>query len=360
MTLSPDDVEILMTDPQEAVKLANLRYVAEQHLSIIRKKVGRGFAYYKKEEKISDTKTLDRIKGLVIPPAWKNVRITHLHNGHLQVVGRDEKERKQYMYHPVWSNIRNQTKFFKMTAFGKELPKIRKQVEKDLNVEGMPKRKVLALIIRLMEETHIRIGNHYYAKTNKTYGLTTFRSRHVKPFDDGLRFEFIGKKGKEHSITVEDRRLVDLINQCEEIPGWELFKFYNEDGAKQSIDSEMINEYIHELSGEMFSAKDFRTWSATKIFFETLLELGYTEEEKENKKNILTGFDSAAEGLGNTRAVCRSYYVHPKVIETYETGEIVPYFEKVKEEKTSNYAELSETEKAIHTLIQDYKIEIED
>jgi DNA topoisomerase I len=360
MTLSPDDVEILMTDPQEAVKLANLRYVAEQHLSIRRKKVGRGFAYYKKEEKVSDTETLDRIKGLVIPPAWKNVRITHLHNGHLQVVGRDEKERKQYMYHPVWSNIRNQTKFFKMTAFGKELPKIRKQVEKDLDLEGMPKRKVLALIIRLMEETHIRIGNHYYAKTNKTYGLTTFRSRHVKPFDDGLRFEFIGKKGKEHSITVEDRRLVDLINQCEEIPGWELFKFYNEDGAKQSIDSEMINEYIHELSGEMFSAKDFRTWSATKIFFETLLELGYIEEEKENKKNILTGFDSAAEGLGNTRAVCRSYYVHPKVIETYETGEIVPYFEKVKEEKTSNYAELSETEKAIYKLIQDYKIEIED
>lgn len=360
MTLSPDDVETVMTDPHEAVKLANLRYVSENHLSIKRKKVGRGFAYYRKDEKISDTKTLDRIKKLVIPPAWKEVRITHLPNGHLQVVGRDEKERKQYMYHPTWSEIKNQTKFFKMSSFGKMLPKIRKQVDIDLNQKGMPKTKVLALVIRLMEETHIRVGNHYYAKNNKTYGLSTFRTKHVKTFKDGLRFEFIGKKGKEHSITVEDRKLVDLINQCEEIPGWELFKFYNENGEKQSIDSGMINDYIHDLSGEIYSAKDFRTWSASKIFFETLLELGFTEDEKQNKKNILSGFDAAAEGLGNTRTVCRSYYVHPKIIETYETGEIVPYFKKVKEDVKPNYVQLSETEKAIHKLISDYQIEIEE
>ena len=360
MTLSPDDVETVMTDPHKAVKLANLRYVSENHLSIKRKKVGRGFAYYRKDEKISDAKTLDRIKKLVIPPAWKEVRITHLPNGHLQVVGRDEKERKQYMYHPTWSEIKNQTKFFKMSSFGKMLPKIRKQVDIDLNQKGMPKTKVLALVIRLMEETHIRVGNHYYAKNNKTYGLSTFRTKHVKTFKDGLRFEFIGKKGKEHSITVEDRKLVDLINQCEEIPGWELFKFYNENGEKQSIDSGMINDYIHDLSGEIYSAKDFRTWSASKIFFETLLELGFTEDEKQNKKNILSGFDAAAEGLGNTRTVCRSYYVHPKIIETYETGEIVPYFKKVKEDVKPNYVQLYETEKAIHKLISDYQIEIEE
>lgn len=358
MTLSPDDVETLMNDSHKAVKLANLKYVSENHLSIERKKVGRGFAFYKKDEKISDPETVERIKKLVIPPAWKNVRITHFENGHLQVVGRDEKNRKQYIYHPTWSEIRNQTKFFKMTSFGKMLPKIRKQVDTDLNLEGMPKRKVLALVIRLMEETHIRVGNHYYAKTNKTYGLSTFRTRHVKTFKDGLKFEFIGKKGKEHSITLEDQRLIDLINQCEEIPGWELFKFYNEDGEKQSVNSEMINEYIHELSGDMFSAKDFRTWSASKIFFETLLEKGYTEDEKDNKKNILEGFDTAAEGLGNTRAVCRSYYVHPKIIETYENGEIVPYFKKVKNDNVPAYTQLSETEKAIHKLIKDYKIEV--
>ena len=360
MTLSPDDVETVMSDPQEAAKLANLRYVSENHLTILRKKVGRGFAYYKKEEKIKDSKTLERIKSLVIPPAWKNVRISQLPNGHLQVVGRDEKERKQYMYHPTWSEIKNQTKFFKMSSFSKMLPKIRKQVDADLNLEGMPKRKVLALVIRLMEETHIRVGNHYYAKNNKTYGLSTFRTKHVKTLKDGLKFEFIGKKGKEHSITVEDNKLVELINQCEEIPGWELFKFYNENGEKQSIDSGMINEYIHEISGDIYSAKDFRTWSATKIFFETLFELGYTEEEKVNKKNILAGFDAAAQGLGNTRTVCRSYYVHPKVIETYETGEIIPYFKKVKEEIKPKYTELSQPEKAIQSLIRDYKIEIGD
>ncbi|MCP9200776.1 DNA topoisomerase IB [Gramella sp. GC03-9] len=360
MTLSQEDVETVMTNPHEAVKLANLRYVSERHLSIHRKKVGRGFAYYKKDEKISDPDTLDRIKKLVIPPAWKNVRITHLPNGHLQVVGRDDKERKQYMYHPAWSQIRNQTKFFKMSAFAKTLPKIRKQVSKDLELEGMPQRKVLALVIRLMEETHIRIGNQYYAKNNKTYGLSTFRTKHVKTFKNGLKFEFIGKKGKEHSITVENRKLVDLINQCEEIPGWELFKFFDEKGQKQSIDSGMINEYIHEISDDIFSAKDFRTWSATKIFFETLREIGYTEDEKENKKNILQAYDSAAEGLGNTRAVCRSYYVHPKVFETYETGEIVPYFKKIREDDAVDYTRLSEPEKAINKLIQDFEIKVQE
>lgn len=360
MTLSQDDIITLIKDPQEAVRLANLTYVHENHFSIQRKKVGRGFAYYKKDKKISDAKTIERIKKLVIPPGWQNVRITHLKTGHIQVVGRDEKERKQYIYHPVWSKIRNQTKFFKMAAFGKVLPKIRKRVDQDMDLEGMPQRKVLALVIRLMEETHIRIGNHYYARQNETYGLSTFRTKHVKTFKNGLKFEFVGKKGKEHSITVENRKLVDLINQCEEIPGWELFKFYNEDGQKQSIDSGMINDYIHEISGDIFSAKDFRTWSATKIFFETLRDLGYSEEEKENKKNILEAYDAAAEGLGNTRSVCRSYYVHPKVVETYENGKIVPYFNKVKEDADSGYTELSQTEKAILQLIKDYKIELSD
>lgn len=359
MTLSEDEIITLVKDPQEAVKMANLVYVSDRHLSIRRKKVGRGFAYYKKDEKVSDSKTIDRIKKLVIPPAWRDVRITHLKNGHIQVVGRDDKDRKQYMYHPVWSRIRNQTKFFKMSAFAGVLPKIRKQVSLDLELEGMPQRKVLALVLRLMEETHIRIGNQYYAKNNKTYGLSTFRTKHVKTFQNGLKFEFIGKKGKEHSITVENERLVDLINQCEEIPGWELFKFFDENGQKQTIDSGMINEYIHEISGDIFSAKDFRTWSATKIFFESLRELGYAEDEKENKKNILEAYDSAAEGLGNTRAICRTYYVHPKVVETYETGEIVPYFEMVRDDDSPDYIRLSETEKAIQKLIKDYKIELE-
>ncbi|MDT0678732.1 DNA topoisomerase IB [Autumnicola musiva] len=358
MNLSSEEINTLIENPIEAVKMANLVYVSEHHLSINRKKVGRGFAYYRKDQKIADKKVLERIKKLVIPPAWKNVRITHLDNGHLQVVGRDDKERKQYMYHPLWSKIRNQTKFFKIAAFAKLLPKIRKQVDEDLDLDNMSKRKILALIIRLMEETHIRIGNDYYAKNNKTYGLSTFRTRHVKTYKHEIKFEFVGKKGKEHSISVKDKKLIKLVNQCEEIPGWELFKFYDEKGHKQALDSGMINDYIHELSGDMFSAKDFRTWSATKIFFETLKEIGYTSEEKENKKNLITAYDAAASGLGNTRAVCRSYYVHPKIVQAYETGEIVPYFKKVKEDNHQNYTSLSNTEKVILEMIEDYEIDI--
>jgi DNA topoisomerase-1 len=358
MTISPEEINTFISDPYEAVGFANLNYVSEEQLSISRKKVGRGFSYFYKGEKINDNKTIDRIKSLVIPPAWRNVRITHLKNGHLQVVGRDEKNRKQYIYHPVWSKLRNETKFFKMTAFGENLPKIRKQVDKDLDLPEMSQRKVLALILRLMEETHIRIGNQYYAKNNKTYGLSTFRSRHLKTYKHRIKFEFIGKKGKKHSVTVKNKQLIKLVNQCKEIPGWELFKFYDEKGDKHTIDSGMINDYIHEISGDLFSAKDFRTWSATKIFFETLKELGYTEDEKQNKKNMIQAFDASAEGLGNTRAVCRSYYVHPEVVNAYETGEITPYFEQVKNEKNQNYISLSETEKVILNMIRDYEVNI--
>jgi len=358
MTISPEEINTLMSDPYEAIDFANLSYVSEEKLSISRKKVGRGFSYIYKGERLRDKKTIKRIKSLVIPPAWQEVRITHLKKGHLQVVGRDEKNRKQYIYHPIWSKLRNETKFFKMAAFGKNLPKIRKQVDKDLDLPEMNRRKVLALILRLMEETHIRIGNQYYAKKNKTYGLSTFRSRHLKTYKNQIKFEFIGKKGKEHSVTVKNKQLIKLVNQCEEIPGWELFKFYDENGEKHAIDSGMINDYIHEISGDLFSAKDFRTWSATKIFFETLRELGYTKEEKQNKKNMLQAFDASAEGLGNTRAVCRSYYVHPKVVNSYESGEIEPYFSEIKSEDKPDYISLSETEKVILKMIKNYEVNI--
>ncbi|MBO2545478.1 DNA topoisomerase IB [Salegentibacter sp. BDJ18] len=358
MTISPEEINNFISDPYQAIDFANLIYVSEEHLSINRKKVGRGFSYFYKGERVKDKKTLERIKSLVIPPGWKEVRITHLKNGHLQVVGRDEKNRKQYIYHPTWSKLRNETKFFKMAAFGENLPKIRKQVDKDLDLPEMSRKKVLALILRLMEETHIRIGNHYYARKNKTYGLSTFRTRHVKTYKNRIKFEFIGKKGKEHAVTVKNKKLIKLVNQCEEIPGWELFKFYDENGDKHAIDSGMINEYIHEISGDLFSAKDFRTWSATKIFFETLRELGFTKEEKQNKKNLLQAFDASAEGLGNTRAVCRSYYVHPKIINSYETGDIVPYFDKIKAEEKQDYISLSETEKVILNMIKDYEVNI--
>lgn len=358
MTLTPEDVDTILEDPSEAVELANLTYTSEEKLAIRRKKVGRGFSYTIKGEKITDPETLKRIKNLVIPPAWTDVKISRSQKGHLQAVGRDEKNRKQYLYHPLWSKIRNQTKFFKMTAFGKALPKIRKQVEEDLDLPEMSRKKVLALVIRLMEETHIRIGNSYYAKKNKTYGLSTLRTRHVKTSKNRMKFEFVGKKGKENTVTIRNKKLVKLVNQCEEIPGWELFKFFDENGEKQVVDSGMVNEYIHEISGNRFSAKDFRTWSASKIFFETLFELGYIPDEKQNKKNLLAAYDAAASGLNNSRAVCRTYYVHPRIVNCYQTGGIEPYFKKIKDEDKQDYTSLSETERMILKIIKEYKIEV--
>ncbi|RKS50465.1 DNA topoisomerase-1 [Gillisia mitskevichiae] len=358
MTLTSEEIDDLINDPAQAASIANLIYISEANLSVERKKRGRGYIFNRNGKKVLAGRELDRYKSLVIPPAWRNVRISHLPNGHLQVVGLDEKSRKQYMYHPTWSELRNKTKFFKMITFGKSLPKIRKAVDEDLDIPQMNERKILALVVRLMEETHIRVGNEYYAKNNKTYGLSTLRTRHVKTSKSKMKFEFIGKKGKEHSITITNKKLIKLVNQCEEIPGWELFKFYDEFGEKQIVDSAMINNYIQEISGESFTAKDFRTWAASKIFFETLNEIGYEEDEKANSKAILEAIDAAAHGLGNTRSVCRSYYVHPFITENYENGQIVSYFNKIKEEEFSNSSSLSSSEKIMLDMISAYEVEL--
>ena len=362
MNLTTEKIQQITQQPEEFAALANLVYIQDHHLTINRHKHGRGFYYTdKKKKKITDKTSLERIKQLVIPPAWKEVRITHLENGHLQVVGRDTKDRKVYRYHDLWSKFKNQTKFFKMASFGKKLPEIRKQVDKDLELVGMPKQKVLALVVRLMEETHIRIGNHYYAKKNQTYGLSTLRSRHVNVGEDILTFNFIGKKGKEHHIEVTDQDLIELVNECEEIPGWELFKYYDENGNKDCIDSGMINEYIQNICGEFYSAKDFRTWAATKIYFEALRDLCYVEEEKQQDKNIIAALDEAADALGNTRSVCRSYYVHPVVTEYYQNGKIQEYFDKVDEKSVGKSSEtFSHTEKVILELMENFKINLKE
>ena len=355
MNLSSEEVEILIRNPDKAAKKAHLVYTSEEELCIIRKKKGESFEYLKNGKTLSDPQELERIKKLVIPPAWEEVKICTVAHAHLQVVGRDAKNRKQYLYHPHWSELRNETKFFKLAAFGKILPKIRAKVDRDLDLPGMPQQKVLALIIRLMEETHIRIGNDCYARRNKSYGLSTLRSRHVKISRGKVKFDFIGKKGKEHSVSIRNKKLIKLVNQCEEIPGWEVFKYYDDAGQKQSIDSGMVNDYIHQCSGEMYSAKDFRTWSATKIFFEYLREEGFTDDEKANKKNILKAYDATAAALNNTRSVCRDYYVHPKLVKLYETGGIVPYFDKVVRKKKAKPF-LSQTEEVLLEMIQNYEI----
>ncbi|MBC6998133.1 DNA topoisomerase IB [Cytophaga sp. FL35] len=351
-TLDTKLIKQLIDSPKTAIEHINLVYVTEEHLSIVRKKNKDNFIYLSPKGRLTEEQHIERINSLVIPPAWEEVRITHLENGHLQAIGKDEKKRKQYRYHSLWTKVRNQTKFYRMSFFGKVLPKIRKQVEKDMELRGWPRRKVLALVVKLMEETHIRIGNEQYARRNKSYGLTTLRKKHVDAYRDKLRFHFTGKKGKEHKITLRNKKLIKLVNRCEEIPGWELFKFYDKNGEKQVIDSEMVNDYIKEISGYSFTAKDFRTWAATVVFFDSLLELPPAEEEKQLHKNVLAGFDAAAKALGNTRNVCRKYYVHPLLVKEYEEGSLDRTFEQANKFRNSRH--FTSSEKAILKRIEKF------
>lgn len=337
---------------EDEIALTNLVYVYDNDMPIRRVGKADEFVYLLHGAQLQEKAHLKRIEKLVVPPAWQEVRITNLPNGHLQVTGRDVKYRKQYRYHPQWSKIRNRTKFNRMVAFGQQLPRIRKQVDKDLSRKGWPKKKVVALIIRLMEETHIRIGNQQYAKRNQTYGLSTLRKKHVDVYKDRLRFEFTGKKGKEHKVSLKNKRLVKLVSECEEIPGWELFKYYGPLGTKKTVDSTMVNDYIHSIFGSRFSAKDFRTWAATLIFFDTLYDFGTTFDEREQQHYILKAYDSAAKELGNTRNVCRKYYVHPLIEKAYVNGQIVDYFKMVDEETDGDYGRTA-SEKGLQSLLED-------
>lgn len=357
MALKTTQIKKILKDPSIAAETANLIYLTEEELTIKRHRHGKGFFYTDKEKKINKRTDIEHFKSLVIPPAWNDVHIASIRNGHLQVVGKDEKQRKQYRYHPTWNKIRNETKFFKMAAFGNVLPEIRKQVKKDLQLPKMTKRKCLALVISLMEETHIRIGNDFYAKNNESYGLSTLRTKHLNQKKDKLIFNFIGKKGKKHSIALKNKKLQKLVIQCKEIPGWELFQYYDEDGNHHSIDSGMVNDYIHEISGDLFSAKDFRTWAASKIFLETLSAMEKPETQTEIKRNILSAYDAAAEGLGNTRTVCKKYYVHPSIPSKYENGKLEKHFKSIKE-NTERNSGLSNSEHVLLQIISDYKIEL--
>ena len=349
----PAFIAKLIKEPASVIDTFELVYTTKDKLKIRRKKMKESFVYKLGNQELTKEEDLHRIEQLVIPPAWRKVKIAVPLNAHIQAVGRDVKRRKQYRYHERWKLIRNQTKFFKMAAFGEQLPKIRKQVALDLEQDGWPKTKVIALIIRLMEETHIRIGNEQYAKRNKTYGLATLRTRHLSVYDEVLAFNFVGKKGKEHSIRLKDKKLTRMVNDCGEIPGWELFQYYDENKEKNSVDSSMVNAYIHNITGDIFTAKDYRTWAATNIFFEKLMELGTTLTKKKKKKNILKALNSAAKALGNTRSVCRKYYVHPAVVNTYINGTIEKDFEALDVlTKPTDY--LSETETVVLELIKNY------
>jgi DNA topoisomerase-1 len=295
--------------------------VTDSRPGIRRKRAGRGFSYLGLDGRpIRDRAEIRRIKSLVIPPAWTDVWICASPNGHIQATGRDAKGRKQYRYHPRYREIRDETKFDRMLAFSEVLPRIRERVERDLRREGLPRDKVLATVVRLLERTLIRVGSDVYAKENRSYGLTTLRRSHVDVKGAKLTFEFTGKSGVEHLVEITDRRLASIVQHCQTLPGQELFQYLDDDGNHQDVDSGDINRYLREITGQDFTAKDFRTWAGTMHAATALRDMGPGATERETRANIVRALDLVAERLGNSRDVCRTYYVHPRVIEQYQQG----------------------------------------
>jgi DNA topoisomerase-1 len=330
----------LLKNAEKSAEIINLVYVSDKAPGIKRLRKGKTFVYRRDEKRVSDKNQLSRIKKLVIPPAWENVWICALPNGHLQATGIDLKKRKQYRYHSAWNEFRNQTKFYQLLAFGKTLPAIREQLQKDLSKPGLPLEKVLAAVITIMQETSIRVGNNMYEKLYGSFGLTTLKDKHVKINGNTVKFCFKGKKGIYHEINLKSRKLTQIVKQCRDIPGRELFQYYDDGGEKKAIDSGMVNEYIKNICCDEFTTKDFRTWMGTVYAIEAFKELGYGETEAEKKNKIIKALDTVAKRLGNTRAVCKKYYVHPAIPELYSTKELERFFDTTKRNNESkNFTE---------------------
>lgn len=306
-------------DPAGAAEEAGLVYTTDQEPGIRRVRKGKNsFEYFGPDGKeIRDASTIDRIRSLVIPPAWDHVWISTRPRGHLQATGRDARGRKQHRYHPRWREVRDASKFDRMANFARALPRIRRRVALDLRRDGLPREKVIATIVRLLETTYARIGNEEYARQNGSFGLTTLRNRHVEVRGATVRFLFKGKSGREVSVGVTDRRVARVIKRCEELPGQLLFQYVDDGGERRAVTSDEVNQYLREASGEDVTAKDFRTWAGTALAAQMLRELGAFESEAEAKRNVVETIDHVAHKLGHTRAVCRRSYVHPDVIALY-------------------------------------------
>ncbi len=348
-----EPVEIVR-DPVESAKAAGLRYVTDARPGIQRLKRGTGFRYVDADGKpVRDAETLGRIKSLVIPPAWTGVWICSSANGHLQATGRDARGRKQSRYHPRWRETRDETKYQHMIAFGAALPGVRARVEHDLALAGLPRPKVLAALVRLMETTFIRVGNVEYARENKSYGLTTMRNRHAKVHGTTVTFDFAGKSGVHHTIDVQNRRLAKIVKQCQDLPGHELFQYLDEEGVRHSVDSADVNEYLHEITGKHFTAKDFRTWAGSVLAAMLLREFEPCESQTQAKRNVVAAIKAVSERLGNTPSVCRKCYVHPEVLAKYMDGAMVKEVEAAVEQEVDQQLHvLKEEEHALLRLLE--------
>lgn len=349
----------LIVDPVESAELVGLRYVSDTSPGIQRQRVGEELCYIDaKGKQICDDSELSRIKALVIPPAWTDVWICPLPHGHLQATGRDTKGRKQYRYHAHWRQVRSQTKFNRMIAFAEALPKIRKRTAEDLALPGLPREKVLATVVRLLEITRIRVGNEEYAQTNKSFGLTTMRDRHVDISGSKLRFKFRGKSGVDHDIELSDRRLAKIVKRCQDIAGQELFQYLDDDGQRQPIDSGNVNDYLREITDLNFTAKDFRTWAGTMLAAQELNELGSFESKTQGNKNVTQAIKNVAKELGNRPATCRKYYVHPAIVDAYLDGSLFQTMQqRTKENTNSSPHALSSEEQTVLKLLEQHLVQ---
>ena len=354
LNIPKEELANLVKDAVKSAEAVNLLYINDGEPGIQRLKKGDEFAYLLDNKKVKDKTHLQRIKSLVIPPAWTNVWICAQDNGHLQVTGVDQKNRKQYKYHPLWNQLRNQTKFYRLHDFGKALPAMRLRLEKDIAKPGMPVEKVLATVVSLMERTNIRVGNNFYEKLYGSFGLTTLKDKHVHISGTELRFTFKGKKGVKHDISIKSKRIARIVKECRDIPGKELFQYINEGGEHKTIDSGMINNYIREISGGDFTAKDFRTWAGTVHALLAFKDLGFGSTQTESKKNVVAALDIVSKHLGNTRTVCKKYYVHPALLSLYEDKSLEKYMEELNAiEKNDDKADLTVEEKVLMKILSE-------
>ncbi len=344
----------IVTDPEAAAEEAGLRYGSDDQPGYTRKPKGDDFEYFDtKGEPITDETRLLRIKRLAIPPAYTDVWICPTANGHLQATGRDARGRKQYRYHEKWREARDETKYDRMLIFGAALPKIRKRVESDLGLSGLPKNKVLATIVSIIERTFIRVGNEEYARTNNSYGLTTMRNKHVAVKGSKVQFKFRGKSGVEHQLAIADRRLARIVKKVQDLPGQELFGFVDDEGNVQDVKSQDVNDYLKEITGEDFTAKDFRTWAGTVLAAVALNAVEAFENKTQAKKNVKAAITAVSKILGNTPAVCRKCYVHPAVLETYLSGGMIEGLRRKTEQALAeNLQDLRPVEAAVMSFLQ--------
>lgn len=348
----PEPLKIVTASPVRSAKLSGLRYVTDRIQGITRRRTGKNFYFYgPRGQQICNLAELRRIKSLAVPPAWTDVWISPFSDSHLQATGRDARGRKQFRYHPTWREVRDQNKYDRLRLFGQILPKLRRHVAKDLALPGLPRAKVMATIVKLLETTFIRIGNDEYARENQSFGLTTMRNKHVTISGPKIRFRFRGKSGIARDMYLSDRKLAQIVRHCQELPGQDLFQYLDDDGVRHAVNSSDVNDYLRRVTDMDLTAKDFRTWAGTILAARALGELKSSDSKTEVKRNLGRAIESVAKKLGNTRAVCHKCYIHPAILNSYLDGTLLPSLSSIRPQPVNSVSGLIPEEAAVMAIL---------